>query len=78
MYNYTQQCRMQHFLVNGTENYFQFKRALIETYGQTLDQAQEELESAPALGDKIPFELLADLCSILGRHLQEIFFLRVH
>ena len=37
--NYTQQCRMQHILANGTGNgnYFQLKRALIETYVRTLD-----------------------------------------
>ena len=63
---YTQQCQMQYFLANGTGNYFQFKRVLIETYGRTLDHAREEFECAPAFGDKMPSELLADLRSILG------------
>ena len=62
---------MQRFLANGTGNYFQFKRALNETCGRTLDQPQEKRECAPALGDKMPFELLADLRSIFGRYLQE-------
>ena len=62
---------MQHFLDNGTGNYFQFKRALSETYGRTLDQAPGKLECAPALGDKTPSELLAGLRSILTRYLQE-------
>ena len=70
--HYTQQSRMQHFLANETGNYFYFKRALIETDGRTLDQAQKDLECAAALGDKMPYELSADIRNILERHRQEI------
>ena len=69
--NYQQHCRMHHLLTNGVGDYFQFKNALIKTFGRTLEQVQEELSFASGLGDKMPSELLAHLRQILGRHLKE-------
>ena len=62
---------MYRSISEGSGDYFQLKSALIQTYGRTLEQAQEELTFAPGLGDKMPTELLAQLRSILGRHLRE-------
>ena len=69
--NHQQQSRMYRSISEGSGDYFQLKSALIQTYGRTLEQAQEELTFAPGLGDKMPTELLAQLRSILGRHLRE-------
>ena len=69
--NYQQQCRMHHLLTNGVGYYFQFKNALIKTFGRTLEQVQEELSFASGLRNKMPSEWLAHLCQILGRHLKE-------
>ena len=62
---------MYRSISEGSGDYFQLKSALIQTYGRTLEQAQEELTFASGLGDKMPTELLAQLRSILGRHLRE-------
>ena len=50
---------------------FQFKNALIKTFGRTLEQVQEELSFASGLGDIMPSELLAHLCQIFWRHPKE-------
>ena len=62
---------MHHLLTNRVGDYFQFKNALIKTFGRTLEQVQEELSFASGLGDKMPSELLAHFRQILGRHLKE-------
>ena len=56
--DYQQQCQMYRSISQGSGDYFQLKHALIQAYGQTLEQAQKDLIFAPGLGDKMPMELL--------------------
>jgi len=69
--NYSQQSRVNRVLSDGNCSYGTLKKALLTTYGRTLEQAQEDLSFAPELGDKLPSEMLAQLRSLLGRHLRE-------
>ena len=68
--NYAQQCRMHCVLSTNNCSYVALKDALFHTYGRSLEKAQEDLAYAPELGDKLPSEMLAQLRSILGRHLK--------